>query len=36
MDRAGLEAIAPTISTLAAAEGLTAHRLAATIRLEES
>src|SRR5690606_16863116 len=35
LDRAGLEAIAPTISALATAEGLTAHRLAATIRLEE-
>lgn len=35
LDREGLEAIAPTISALATAEGLTAHRLAATIRLEE-
>jgi histidinol dehydrogenase len=34
IDRSGLEAIAPTISALADAEGLTAHRLAATIRLE--
>lgn len=34
LDRAGLEAITPTISALATAEGLTAHRLAATIRLE--
>jgi len=35
IDRAGLEAIAPTITALAAAEGLTAHGLAATIRLEQ-
>lgn len=34
VDRAGLERIAPTITTLAAAEGLTAHALAASIRLE--
>lgn len=34
IDRAGLEAIAPTIVSLATAEGLTAHRLAATVRLE--
>jgi len=34
IDRAGLEAIAPTITDLAEAEGLTAHALAATIRLE--
>jgi histidinol dehydrogenase len=34
IDRAGLQAIAPTISNLATAEGLTAHRLAATVRLE--
>lgn len=34
IDRAGLQAIAPTISSLATAEGLTAHRLAATVRLE--
>lgn len=34
IDRAGLAAIAPTISSLATAEGLTAHRLAATVRLE--
>lgn len=33
--RAGLEAIVRTISTLSTAEGLTAHRLAATIRLEQ-
>lgn len=32
--REGLEAIAPTITTLATAEGLTAHGLAASIRLE--
>lgn len=35
LTREGLEAIAPTITTLASAEGLTAHRLAAQIRLEE-
>lgn len=35
IDRTGLERIAPTITALATAEGLTAHRLAATIRLEE-
>lgn len=34
LDRHGLAAIAPTITQLATAEGLTAHRLAATIRLE--
>ncbi len=34
IDRAGLEALAPTITTLAGAEGLTAHALAATIRLD--
>jgi histidinol dehydrogenase len=34
IDRGGLERIAPTISALATAEGLTAHRLAAEIRLE--
>jgi histidinol dehydrogenase len=31
--REGLEAISGTISTLATAEGLTAHRLAAELRL---
>ncbi|HEX7100377.1 MAG TPA: histidinol dehydrogenase [Acidimicrobiia bacterium] len=35
LTREGLEAIAPTITELARAEGLTAHRLAAQIRLEE-
>lgn len=35
IDRTGLETITPTISALAEAEGLTAHALAATIRLEE-
>src|SRR5690606_11221203 len=35
LTREGLEAIAPTLSELATAEGLTAHRLAAQIRLEE-
>ena len=35
LTREGLEAIAPTITELATAEGLTAHRLAAQIRLEE-
>lgn len=34
IDRPGLEALVPTISRLATVEGLTAHRLAATIRLE--
>ena len=34
IDRPGLDAIASTITTLATAEGLTAHRLAATLRLE--
>lgn len=34
LDRTGLETIAPTITSLARAEGLTAHALAATIRLE--
>lgn len=34
LDRAGLERIAPTITSLARAEGLTAHGLAASIRLE--
>lgn len=34
IDRAGLQTIAPTIVSLATAEGLTAHRLAATVRLE--
>lgn len=34
IDRGGLERLAPTISALATAEGLTAHRLAAEIRLE--
>ena len=33
--REGLTALRPTISALAAAEGLTAHRLAAEIRFEE-
>ena len=33
LTREGLEALAPTITTLAAAEGLTAHGLAASIRL---
>ncbi len=36
LDRTGLEAIVGTISTLATAEGLTAHRMAATIRLKET
>lgn len=36
LDRRGLEKIAPTITALATAEGLTAHRLAATIRLEDT
>ncbi|HEX2152780.1 MAG TPA: histidinol dehydrogenase [Acidimicrobiia bacterium] len=35
IDRTGLEALVPTIAALSQAEGLTAHRLAATIRLEE-
>jgi len=34
IDRSGLEALVPTISRLATVEGLTAHRLAATIRTE--
>ncbi|MGA7271539.1 MAG: histidinol dehydrogenase, partial [Acidimicrobiia bacterium] len=34
ISRAGLEGIAPVIETLAGAEGLTAHRLAARIRLD--
>jgi histidinol dehydrogenase len=34
IDRQGLEAIASTITALAGAEGLTAHRLAAEIRLD--
>lgn len=34
LDRRGLRTIEPIISRLATAEGLTAHRLAATIRLE--
>ncbi len=36
LTREGLEALAPTITTLAAAEGLTAHGLAASIRLTRS
>ncbi len=35
IDRRGLEAIAPTIVSLATAEGLTAHRLSAQIRLDQ-
>lgn len=35
LDREGLATLTPTISALASAEGLTAHRLAATIRMEE-
>ncbi|HUP17401.1 MAG TPA: histidinol dehydrogenase [Acidimicrobiia bacterium] len=34
LTRRGLEALTPTITTLARAEGLTAHALAATIRFE--
>ncbi|CAN5896889.1 histidinol dehydrogenase [soil metagenome] len=34
IDRRGLEILAPTITSLATAEGLTAHRLSAQIRLE--
>lgn len=35
IDRGGLELLAPTIAALADAEGLSAHALAATIRLEQ-
>ena len=35
ISRAGLEALRPTIAALSAAEGLTAHRLAAEIRFDE-
>jgi histidinol dehydrogenase len=34
LTRSGLEALTPTISTLAGAEGLTAHALAATVRFD--
>jgi histidinol dehydrogenase len=34
LTREGLAALIPTITTLAQAEGLTAHALAATIRFE--
>jgi histidinol dehydrogenase len=36
LDRTGLGAILATISELATAEGLTAHRLAAQLRFEGS
>jgi histidinol dehydrogenase len=36
LTRHGLEALTPTITALAQAEGLTAHALAATIRFEEA
>ena len=35
LTRQGLEGLVPTITTLAAAEGLTAHAMAATLRFEE-
>lgn len=35
LTRQGLAALVPTIATLAAAEGLTAHAMAATLRFEE-